>query len=282
MIDVFEYDSWKKWKTLLLLWAVHGNETCGTFAINKLIIQITAWEITITSWKLLCIPVCNPKAYENNCRLIEENLNRAYKPWWKPDSYEWKLAEEIRSYIDQSDYVLDIHSIPDWDDCFVFQSDDNDDLVNKFAQATGFPVILSWRSNLFDDVWERASEDYALYAWKKWICIECGNHGSFEAPKRAYSAIINCMKYLSLIEWTPKEFSKQTIILLTEVKYKLKSWTFIKSFVHWDQFMAWDIVIQYDDWTFETAPYDEAILILPVTEQDIWYEWYLRWKKSIS
>ena len=55
MIEKFEFDSCVVGKSLLILAAVHGNETAGTNALKRLLQEINEKKIVLTmvSW-LLC------------------------------------------------------------------------------------------------------------------------------------------------------------------------------------------------------------------------------------
>ncbi|MGB2110645.1 MAG: hypothetical protein ACPHY8_01665 [Patescibacteria group bacterium] len=90
----------------------------------------------IESGKLIIVPICNPKAYQADVRQIEDNLNRVF--YDKKDknnlSYEEKIAEFLKQYIDTGDYILDLHSFHAQGNHYIFQ-DFTDEKTNEFISA---------------------------------------------------------------------------------------------------------------------------------------------------
>ena len=72
MLDKYIYDSRIPGPKLLLLGAIHGNETAGTKAIRKLMSALDNNEINLKSGSLVLLPVCNPLAYEHGVRFMEK------------------------------------------------------------------------------------------------------------------------------------------------------------------------------------------------------------------
>jgi len=99
----------KSGKTVAILCSIHGNERVG---------QDIAKEVA--NWKLdagtLYLIGGNPRAYEQNVRGTDANMNRCFgDPQEVPyiaqhiDSYERKCAEKIMPLLDKCDGWVDIH-----------------------------------------------------------------------------------------------------------------------------------------------------------------------------
>ena len=58
---------------LIISGAVHGNETCGTVAINRVMAQFDSGELQLVSGSLTFVPVANPMAYALGQRSGERN-----------------------------------------------------------------------------------------------------------------------------------------------------------------------------------------------------------------
>ena len=59
---------------LLVLGAVHGNETCGPTAISRVIADCQAGRISIARGEVTFVPVANPRAYRQRTREGDRNL----------------------------------------------------------------------------------------------------------------------------------------------------------------------------------------------------------------
>ena len=76
MLNKYVYDSKISGPRLLLLGAVHGNETAGSKEILKLKEALDNKKICLKSGCLTLMPVCNPLAHAKGVRYVEKNLNR--------------------------------------------------------------------------------------------------------------------------------------------------------------------------------------------------------------
>lgn len=61
---------------LIVLGAVHGNETCGTEAIQRARQEIERGVFRIECGTLTMLPIANPLAYQLKRRHGDRNLNR--------------------------------------------------------------------------------------------------------------------------------------------------------------------------------------------------------------
>lgn len=76
LITKYEFEAPEEGIKLLILAAVHGNETAGTKACNRLMAELNSGMVTLKKGFLTIVPVCNPEAYRKDVRCVEENLNR--------------------------------------------------------------------------------------------------------------------------------------------------------------------------------------------------------------
>ena len=53
---------------LIVLGAVHGNETCGTRGIGRALAEIDAGRLVLARGRVTFVPVTNPLAYANGRR----------------------------------------------------------------------------------------------------------------------------------------------------------------------------------------------------------------------
>ena len=138
-IKTLSYRSLQPGPTFTVLGAVHGNEPCGAAAINRLIADLDRGEVVLTQGALQLVPVCNPRAYAENVRFVERNLNRSLYPKDKPVHYEDRIDPILCDVLDRSNVVLDLHSYASQGGPFMFLSAQNAD-ETQFAYALGVKI----------------------------------------------------------------------------------------------------------------------------------------------
>ena len=95
---------------LIVLGAVHGNETCGTRAIQRVLQEIGAGTLQIARGRLTLVPVTNRLAYERGQRVGDRNLNRNLTPTPDPQDNEERIANELCPLLAAHQVLLDLHS----------------------------------------------------------------------------------------------------------------------------------------------------------------------------
>src|SRR5262245_1381872 len=95
---------------LIVLGAVHGNETAGTRGIERVLSEIDSGGLRITRGSVTFVPVTNPLAYRNGQRIGDRNLNRNLKPHSEPRDNEDRIANALCPLLAQHDVLLDLHS----------------------------------------------------------------------------------------------------------------------------------------------------------------------------
>ena len=95
---------------LIVLGAVHGNETCGTQAIQRVVAEIQGGGIPIHTGSVTFVPITNPLAYAQQQRMGDRNLNRNLYPKTPPADYEDHIANWLCPLLAQHEILLDLHS----------------------------------------------------------------------------------------------------------------------------------------------------------------------------
>ena len=104
------YAGLKPGPRLLVTGAVHGNETCGTLAINRVLDDIAAERVCIGAGSVTFVPITNPLAYAKGERAGDRNLNRNLSPTDSPRDFEDHVANWLCPLLAQHDVLLDLHS----------------------------------------------------------------------------------------------------------------------------------------------------------------------------
>ena len=274
MLDKYIYDSQIPGPKLLLLGAIHGNETAGTKAILKLKKALDKKQITLKSGQLTLLPVCNPLAYEQGVRFVEKNLNRLIRQYDTPSGSEENFAHEVASEILKNDYILDIHSTHNAEEPpFVFLDYPTDENQKLVASAAASYVICNW-PGIYKDapITDYCTEYFAHISGKSCITLECGYHYDEAAQQVAFVSINNLLIKLVMTEGCFKEQTKQ-YLKLEKVVIKEKAGKLLKNYKHLDKVSAGEVIGIYDDGRQVIAMNDGYILI-PNHEAAAQTEWF--------
>jgi succinylglutamate desuccinylase len=221
---------------LIITAAVHGNETCGTFAIKRLVQQLEEGEIKLLCGALTVVPVTNPKAYRLQRRAGDRNLNRRLAPTQRPEQYEDHLANWLCPLLAEHDGLLDLHSFQSGDRAFaLFGPANNAKSLEPFTQAETEEALVQrlgcnrfvygWLDTYAKGIARRIQEVNAgrfkashvdidtaygvgtteyMRAKGGWaITLECGQHDDVNGREVAYQAIINTLVHTGLIKGNP-------------------------------------------------------------------------------
>ena len=95
---------------LIVTGAVHGNETCGVRAIERVLGDLARGQLEVTRGVLTLVPVCNPLAYSLGRRFGDRNLNRRLLPSDAPFDNEDRIANVLCPWLAEHDVLLDLHA----------------------------------------------------------------------------------------------------------------------------------------------------------------------------
>lgn len=232
-LQAHTYRGFEPGTRLIVTGAVHGNETCGTRAIERVLAELSAGELEIVRGCVTFVPVCNPLAYAKGQRMGERNLNRRLKPSAAPAEYEDHVANVLCPLLSEHDVLLDLHSFRSPGQAFVLRGPaDNDDALEPFAHEAAEAelakhvgpnrVVEGWmdayasgierrraRAAAGDTAAAAAIEDpsygvgtteYMRSQGGYGITLECGQHEDPQAPMVGYVAIRQTLALLKLAE----------------------------------------------------------------------------------
>lgn len=255
--------------------AVHGNEKCGTAAIGRLAMEIEAGLVSIVKGTLVCVPVCNPRAYDLHKRQTEANLNRVMIRHTAPALYEEHLANALADIIDGCDVMLDLHSYSSGVRPFLFLDTDTP-AHRAYAQALGIPFWITGWDDLYADAQDLNAGDtmtYAKSAGKLGLLVECGQHEDPAAILHGYHALRRALAHIGLTApYNIGDTAAPQINRLTKIVTKEKPGRFTKPWQHLDPVRKGESVIAYDDGATLDAP-EDGVVIMPAPLADEGSEW---------
>lgn len=275
MLTQLTFKGEKDGPVFLVTGAVHGNEKCGTAAIGRLVMEIESGLVRITQGTLVCVPICNPRAYDMHKRQAEANLNRVMIRHSAPALYEHHLANALADIIDGCDIMLDLHSYSSGVRPFLFLDTDTP-AHRAYAAALGIPFWITGWDDLYADAQDLNAGDtmtYAKAAGKMGLLVECGQHEDPAAILHGYHALRRALAHFGLTDaYDATPAAAPQVNRLTQVITKNKSGNFTKAWQHLDPVSAGEAVIAFDDGSTLDAPAD-GVVIMPAPLADAGSEW---------
>lgn len=280
---------------LIVLGAVHGNETCGTKGINRVIAEIESGALEIVGGTVTFVPITNPLAYELGQRAGDRNLNRNLFPNVDPVDFEDHVANWLCPLIARHEVLLDLHSTRAPTQAFALVGPPNNSgTIEPFrhaeqerglAKRLGVSrFVQGWLSTYAKGVERRAREVAARGASAKAsnadprygvgtteymraqggysVTLECGQHEAPTSPEVAYRAIRNTLDFLGITAGSPPApVEKYEALHIHEVIDKAHpDDKFSREWSSFDRLARGDVIGTRHDGTPVTAPRDGWIL----------------------
>ena len=229
-LAIHRYASLAPGPRLLVLGGVHGDETCGSAAIERVLAELAAGTLVLARGQLTLVPVANPLARRRGRREGERNLNRFFGPKGAPADNEDRLANLLCPVLDASEVLLDLHSFESAGQAFAMIGPrDNAGALEPFARAfeegqlawhLGTPVVVEGWLDIYAAAlarrrsaapaaaaldFGRGTNEYMRSRGGYAVTLECGQHRDPHAPEVAYRAIHGALRLLRLVDAAPAE-----------------------------------------------------------------------------
>ncbi|XIA67487.1 succinylglutamate desuccinylase/aspartoacylase family protein [Bradyrhizobium sp. TZ2] len=279
---------------LIVLGAVHGNETCGTIAIERVVKELIARELEIIAGQLTLVPVTNRLAYERGTRNGDRNLNRKLRPTATPQDNEDRIANELCPLLATHDVLLDLHSFGSASAAFVLLGPENNtgDLEpfeyaseeEALAERLGVSrAVDGWlATNAAGARWRGGSAgygggttDYMRSVGGYGVTLECGQHTDPGAPEVAYRAIRRTLAHLRLIDAEAPELKSEIEMLrICEViEYASANDRFAREWNSFDPLRRGDVVGYRACGAPVMAP-EDGFIVFPNAKTNPGTEWF--------
>jgi uncharacterized protein len=293
---------------LIVTGAVHGNETCGTRAIERVLAEIAAGALAIVRGTVTFVPVCNPLAYAKGERMGERNLNRRLVPTPEPSTYEDRVANVLCPLLAAHEVLLDLHSFRGAGEPFVLRGPaDNRGPLEPFghegaeaalaAHVGPSRIVDGWmdayaggierrraRAAAGDAVAAAAIEDpvygvgtteYMRTQGGYGITLECGQHDDPQAPMVGYRAIRQTLALLGLADLplAPPVAALECLRLATVVDRDAEGDRFVRPWSSFDPLAAGELVALRADGTEVRAP-AAGHIVFPDASAPPGHEWF--------
>ena len=232
-IESVRFSTFQPGPDLLVLGAVHGNEICGPKAIRKVIDEIRGNCLSLVRGSVTFVPVVNYKAFLQNTREGDRNLNRDLREAPISRDNEDRVANILCPLLRSHDVLLDIHSFKSHGEPFVFAGpSDNQGTLEPFNRASeerklanclGVNLVMSGWLETFASGYPDApffgvgTTEYMRFSGGYAVTLECGNHIDPKSSEVAYKAILNTLAQLQMIQAPEPEIVVKRHIKLVKV-----------------------------------------------------------------
>lgn len=297
---------------LIVLGAVHGDEVCGTRAIERVVREIDAGTLRLVAGRVTFVPVTNPLAYAERRRAGDRNLNRKLAPTTAPREHEDHVANWLCPLLAAHEVLLDLHSFRTPGMPFVFVGPpDNAGPVEPFAQAAREQAIAlrlgveravdGWLATYaagtvrrrelaprfpdavldLDPAYGIGTTEYMRSVGGCAVTLECGQHEDPRAVDVGHRAIVNTLAHLGLSAGAdPVPALGMQGWGLCEVVDKLnRDDAFAKPWRSFDPVRAGERIGTRADGAPVLAPFD-AVIVFPNPDAQAGQEWFYLARES--
>ncbi|MFA6311555.1 MAG: succinylglutamate desuccinylase/aspartoacylase family protein [Sterolibacterium sp.] len=295
---------------VIILGAVHGNETCGTRAILRVVDDLDHGRLNVVGGRVTFVPTTNPLAYARGEREGERNLNRNLGPTEHPVEFEDRVANWLCPLLAQHEVLLDLHSFQAHNEPFVMIGPlDNSGDLQPFALAGPERALArhlgvrrcvdGWLGTYALGVERRirqtlaagrtpdaTSEDprygvgtteYMRSVGGYALTLECGQHSDPAAPEVAYQAIrrtLSCLGMMSAPALAHDAVADIEALSLYEVIDKQHADdSFSRPWGSFDRLAKGDLIGTRQDGTPVVAAGD-AVILFPDAKAKAGREWF--------
>ncbi|APV52541.1 succinylglutamate desuccinylase [Betaproteobacteria bacterium GR16-43] len=288
---------------LIVTGAVHGNETCGTQGIRRVVAEIQSGALAIERGQVTFVPICNPLAYAKGERMGDRNLNRNLAPTSTPKDFEDHVANWLCPLMASHEALLDLHSTRGKTEAFALVGPhDNTGIIEPFKHAKAERdlakrlgvkrFVEGWldtyargvarrRSNAAanplaaDAIYGVGTTEYMRSKGGYSMTLECGQHEDPQSPEVAYRAIRNALAHLRITaDPAPPAVEKYEALRMHEVVDRdHEDDRFSRPWASFDALSPGDLIATRRDGTEIRAPSQGRILFPDVSAKP-GHEWF--------
>jgi predicted deacylase len=268
-------DSGKPGPSVMIQALTHGNEFCGAIALDYLFKE----KVSPTKGKLT-LAFANVAAFArfdfdnpDRSRYIDEDYNRVWADAvleGARDSAELRRARELRRFVDQADFLLDLHSMHE--PCRPIMVCGTVEKGAAFARKLGVPADLLLDTGHPAGLRMIERGGFAdPKSPKAAVLIECGQHWEKSAADVAIDTALRFLKATGVIGagWVDARLRltpapTQRVVRVTEpVVARSMSFRFTAPYRGLEVIPTAGTPIAHDGDKVWRTPYDDCVLVMP-------------------
>ena len=281
---VWSFDSGRPGRHVMVSALIHGNELCGAWALKGLLeagVRPAQGRLTLVFANLTAFDRFDP-AHHDASRFVDEDLNRQWSLDRMADARtrERARAAELRPFVEQADWLLDIHSMHERAAPLLLTG--MQPRNQALARAMGNPEHIVIDAGHKDGVRMR---DFGRFGQAdeqapdtRSLLVECGFHGDVSSRTVAHDM---CARFLVASEaltqaavdaalpgWTQIPAARQWALEVTgPVVARSSAFRFTEAFQGLEVIPHAGTVIGDNDGEPVVTPYNDCVLVMPSVRQ---------------
>ncbi len=253
---------------------MHGNELCGAIAVDQLFkkeVRPRRGTLTLGFVNVAAFHSFNPAA-PTLSRFVDEDCNRLWDAATLDgdrDSVELRRAREIRSLLNEVDFLLDIHSMQ--------QATEPLMMAGPLAKGRSIARSVGVPETVVSDPGHAAGRRMRDYEWfsdpddsRNALLVECGQHWEAASETVAIESTWRFLHHLEVVSdedaapWLSKSPPQQRFIeVVGPITIETDEFRFIENYVGMEVIAETGTVIGHDGDKLVTTPFDDCVLIMP-------------------
>jgi predicted deacylase len=279
---VWQFDSGRPGRHVLVTALIHGNELCGAWALKTMLeahVRPAAGRLTLAFCNLAAFDNFHP-AQQDASRFVDEDMNRIWSPTkLLGTSQEARRAMALLPFVEQADWLLDLHSMHEPGAPLLLTGVLPRNLA--LARHLGAPEHIVVDAGHQDGVRLR---DFGKFgdAMAQDACallIECGFHGAPESSAVALDLMARFLSAAGTVQkgdqpgrlppvWFAPLPSQQRAVKVTDaIVAKTGQLRFAQDWYGLQNIASSGTEIAYDGDTIFVTPYDHCTLVMPSLRQ---------------
>jgi predicted deacylase len=272
---VHVFDSGRPGPRVMLQALTHGNEFCGAIALVHMLrkgLRPLLGSLTVAFANVAAFERFDFNAPDRS-RYVDEDYNRVWSDdvlLSARDSIELRRARELARFVDQADFLLDIHSMHE--PCRPIMVCGQVEKGVQFAREIGVPADLlvdTGHPGGLRMIERGGFGDPA--SLRKAALIECGQHWEKNAVDVAVDTLLRFAQVTGAFDetWIQARLrrpapARQRVVRVTEaVVARTMQFHFAEQWRGLEVVPAAGTPIAYDQDTIWRAPYDNTVLVMP-------------------
>jgi len=279
---VWQFSAAEPGRHLMISALVHGNELCGAWALQGLLeagLRPQRGQLTLALCNLAAFDRFDPAQHDAS-RFVDEDLNRQ----WLPErlaaggSQERRRAAVLRPFVEQADWLLDLHSMHEASPPLLLSGMQPRNL--ELARALRNPAHIVIDAGHQDGVRMR---DFGRFGQmddegSRSLLVECGFHGALSSRAVAQDLCLRMLQEAGLLDaarleqtlpgWRLPDAPQQWALEVTgPVVARSTDFRFTEAFQGLELIPKAGTVIGWNAGEAVTTPYDDCVLVMPSVRQ---------------
>ena len=262
-------DSGRPGPTAMISAVVHGNELCGAIVASELLaggFHPRCGRLFVAFMNVAAFKTFDPD-HPDQSRYLDEDFNRV----WDTDrldgpatTREIRRAQEVRPFVEQVDYLLDLHSTSSFSPPMMLSGLDSCAVDLARSLGTDHAIIrdaghkAGRRMRDFDRFRPETGAGVSLL-------VECGQHWQIDTVTVARDVADRFLRLLNMTDGpAPVPNPDQTVLTVTEAVTVMHSGLhFVEGFKGLECIPKQGTQIALDGPTSIETPYDDCYLVMP-------------------